>query len=79
VENVLTFDVMEFDLIFIFRQFQDYAEHPNVHAVNRYFVEKYSEAKKNGTKIGKRDLELVLPGLRRDQKIYSVDFEEKDD
>ena len=58
-----------------FFSFQDYAQHPNVHAVNRYFVEKYLEAKEKKTKIGKVDLELRLPGLRRDQKIYSINFE----
>jgi hypothetical protein len=45
-----------------------------VHGVNRYFVEKYLEAKTNNRHIGKRDLELRIPGLKRDQKIFAIDF-----
>lgn len=58
---------------------QEYAQHENVHAVNRYFVEKYLESKQKKTKIGIRDIELRLPGLTREQKIYAIDFEEKND
>ena len=49
-----------------------------MHAVYRFFLEKYLEARKNRTRIGKVDLELRIPGLRRDQKIFSIEFEKSD-
>jgi hypothetical protein len=41
---------------------QEYAEHPDVIPMNRYFVKKYLEAKKKGASITKIDTEINLPG-----------------
>jgi len=56
---------------------EEYATHPLVHATNRHFAEKYLECSKNGSFIGLTEIELRIKDFVRQQKVYSLQFDEK--
>jgi len=51
--------------------------HTQVHDTNKYFINKYLEARKNGTFIGLKDMQLKVNSFVRSQKLYAI--QSKDD
>jgi len=56
---------------------QEYATHPLVHNTNRHFAEKYLECSRNGSFIGLTEIELRIKDFVRQQKVYSLQFDQK--
>lgn len=56
---------------------EEYATHPLVHATNRHFAENYLECSRNGSFIGLTEIELRIKDFVRQQKVYSLQFDQK--
>ena len=57
---------------------QEYATSPLVHDTNRHFAEKYIECDKKGVFIGLKEIQLKIQQATWDQKVFSVNFDDKE-
>ena len=55
---------------------QEYAKHPLVHDTNRHLADKFMECDKNNTFIGLKEIQLKIKDFVRNQKVYSVNFDQ---
>jgi len=56
---------------------QEYAGHPLVHATNRHFAAAYQEAEASGARLALTEIELRIKDFVRQQTVYSVQHQDK--